>query len=152
MAFATHCNIFANCSLLIKQNDSKRLLLLFFFLDTPKVAEALLSWYIKIRRHTNLIFPLHQWKVKKCRPCLRNQPWTNLWTRPSLKGNTRKLELNRYDGTIFNWVSKVIRYCFGFCSVIGPENLCHSLYQSDTQLHATNHDLFVPVFPLSRQL
>ena len=43
MAFATHCNIFANCSLLIKQNDSKRLLLLFFFLDTPKVAEALLS-------------------------------------------------------------------------------------------------------------
>ena len=31
MAFATHGNIFANCSLLIKQNDTKRLLLLFFF-------------------------------------------------------------------------------------------------------------------------
>ena len=42
--------------------------------------------------------------MKKCRPCLRNQPWTNLWTRPSLKCNKRKLELNRYDGTIFNCV------------------------------------------------
>ena len=38
---------------------------------------------------------------------------------------------------IFNWVSKVIRDCIGFallCAVIGLENSCHPLSQSDAKL------------------
>ena len=44
---------------------------------------------------------------------------------------------SNYPRAIFNWVSKVILDCFGFallCSVIGPENLCHNLNQSNTKL------------------
>ena len=39
--------------------------------------------------------------------------------------------------TVLHRMSKVIRDCIGIpllCSVIGPENLCYSLDQSDTKL------------------
>ena len=49
---------------------------------------------------------------------------------------------------IFNWVLKVIQDFFGFallCSVIGSENSCHSINQSDAKKN-TNLDLVARVF------
>ena len=53
------------------------------------------------------------------------------------EGDDEKFLRNFWDGVIFNLVSKVNRYYFGFPFlhfVIGPQNSHHSLNQSDAKL------------------
>ena len=59
-----------------------------------------------------------------------------------------------HDVVLFNWVSKVIRNCFGFAllySVIGPQNSNHSLNQSGAKLKPVRLAPVTRVFPRFRQ-